>query len=59
MAAQVHPKSALCLVLYYFIKLNNQAIWVKGKSTTKFPGGRLDQRVWWYDTFYSFALQIF
>jgi hypothetical protein len=58
MASQIYPKPALHLALYYFIKLNNHAIWVKRKSTAKFPGGRLEQRMRWYDKDYSFALQI-
>ena len=54
-----YPKPALHLVLYYFIKLNNHAIWVKRKSTAQFPGGRLEQRVRWYDKLYPFALEVF
>src|SRR6266849_3775765 len=50
------PSQALRLGLYYFIELNEYAVWVEGKSTANLPCGRLDQRVRWHDKFHPFEV---
>jgi len=57
--AFTQPSQALRLVLYYFIELNEHAVWVEGKSTANLPCGCLDQRVRWYDKFHPFPLEVF